>query len=212
MSEFNEDYFIRGKDKGVSNYENYRWMEERTLKFANNVYNHFKMDITSSFLDFGCARGYTVKAMRILGVTDSKGYDISEWAIANCDPDVVGLVSSTLPLRVDYALAKDVLEHIRYEHLVSTVKDLISRVDEAALFIVPLAREVNQKYVRYEDELDVTHMIRWTLHEWMEFFWSEGIREEFTVEGSWHIPGLKPTSLSHPRSCGFITLRRTSQG
>lgn len=210
-NQFDEDYFIRGIETGKSNYENYRWMPERTIPFAHELYRTLGMCVLDSFLDFGCARGYTVRALRELGFRNAKGYDTSEWAIANCDPAVMGLVSDKLPDHFDFCLAKDVFEHIPISELVDVTGKLMSKLHKTMLVIVPLANESScGSYVRDEDNKDKTHLNCWTLTEWMDFFWRR-FSNDFEIEGSWHINGLKPTSLSHPKSCGFITLSRIAQ-
>lgn len=211
---FDEDYYLRGKSVGVSNYTDYRWLEEPTMALANRVIEVMDIKSGDTFLDYGCARGYLVKAMRRLGV-NAYGYDISEWAVQNCDPEVARYVYS-LPLAItesiDHIWCKDTAEHMESSVLASTLEWMKKKARKSILFIVPLVKGGtgynidNQWYVREEDNLDKTHIIRWTLERWMEFMWSDG--EEWQLQGSWHIPGLKPASLSHPKSCGFVTLMR----
>lgn len=210
---FNEDYYLNGKKTGVSNYVDYRWLEEPTMALAKRVIEVMDIKPGDTFLDYGAARGYLVKAMRRLGV-NAQGYDISEWAVQNCDPEVKGLMSNFHPnADFDHIWCKDTAEHMESSVLASTFEWMKKKARKSILFIVPLVKGGtgynidNQWYVREEDNLDKTHIIRWTLERWMEFMSSDG--EEWQLQGSWHIPGLKPASLSCPKSCGFITIRRT---
>lgn len=158
-----------------------------------------------TLLDFGCARGYTVRALRELGV-EAFGYDISQWAIENCDPAVKNYVSSSFGGSIqDFVFMKDCAEHIPVKELARIVELLLLSTRKALLFIVPLAKETDGEYVRPEDNLDVTHVIRWTLKDWQYFLNSP----DFSTISTYHIDGLKPTSKSAPQSCGFILLRRT---
>ena len=77
---FDEKYFEDGVRNRVSAYENYRWMPERTIREASSIINAIKFD---TVLDYGCAKGFMVYAMRLLG-KDAYGVDISEYAIENC--------------------------------------------------------------------------------------------------------------------------------
>lgn len=208
-STFNEDYFLRGPSKGVSNYVDYSWQEGPTMALAKRVIEVFGIKENETLLDYGTARGYLPKALRRLGVP-AFGFDISEWAIKNCDPEVELYVSNNpefLKSDYDYVYGKDVMEHLDIALLRATIDQLLLRCRQSMFIIVPLSREINGPYVRKEDNQDATHVIRWPLQEWMEFLQMR-CGETFTLTGSWHIPGLKPTSFSSPRSCGFFRMDR----
>ena len=212
QSPFNEDYYLRGKEVGVSNYTDYRWLEEPTMALAKRVIEVMNIKPGETFLDYGASRGYLVKAMRRLGVI-AWGCDISEWAVRNCDPEVTRYLSfGPMQDDFDHIWCKDTAEHMDSQELARTVTWMEKAAKKSILFIVPLARGQGNFplwYVRDEDNQDKTHIIRWTLEQWMEFVWAEGISgKEWQLQGSWHIPGLKPASLPHPKSCGFISLTR----
>lgn len=205
-SPFNEDYFIRGKASGVSNYENYRWLPHLTIPACRKIAAHLGAHPHDSFIDVGCSRGYYVRGLRECGMK-AFGYDVSEWAVSNCDPEVIEWVSTTMPRRAfDWALLKDVAEHIEKLHLVHLVDWLHRSITKGMLFIVPLAERTGGRYVRQEDELDVTHINRWTLEDWLRFL--EDHAPEFNVSASYHIHGIKPASQQVHHSCGFLTLLR----
>jgi len=158
-----------------------------------------------TLLDVGCSRGFCVRALRENGV-EAFGYDISQWAIENCDPTVKSYVSLNLgECEYDFIWSKDTMEHLTPPELKALANTLTARTRKALLLIVPLAKETDGEYVRPEDNLDVTHVIRWTLKDWFQFLWNP----DFRIVGTYHIDGLKPTSKSAPQSCGFILLRRT---
>lgn len=207
---FDEDYFIRGKELGLSNYVDYSWMGERTLQMARAIQWHLAMRNGNTCLDYGCSRGYLVKALRILGI-EATGQDISKWAIENCDPDVRLFVQcrSEVDGIYDFLTCKDVAEHIPFANLSTLMRRLTQSVRRGMLFVVPLASVNDGPYLREEDEMDATHVIRWTLEQWIQFM--EDYTEDFTVQGSYHIPGIKPASRDVAHSCGFLTLRRFHQ-
>lgn len=206
---FDETYFMDGVKSGKSNYENYSWMPERTLAFARRYVDHIGIRPQHSILEIGCARGFLVKALRQM-YFDVWGYDISEWAIKNCDPEVQSRVHGIVVHdEYDHIISKDCLEHVPEKELEKLVDKMISLARASILIIVPLSSEVGGSYVRTEDNMDATHVIRWPLEKWMEFLQSRLKNDDWNVSGSWHLNGLKPTSLTHPKSCGFLTLRRT---
>lgn len=205
--QYDETYYLRGKDAGVSNYQDYRWLPRLTVPMARRLIDFLGIRPGSSLLDFGCARGYLVKALRHLWV-DAHGCDISEWAIANCDPEVKDYVSTTLPdARFDYMVAKDVLEHLTLAELGPTLLTLTDNTRIAMLVIVPLTEEAGGSYVRAEDNMDATHQIRWPLPIWLEYM-EDVLPENLNVSASWRCPGLKPACAASPKSCGFFVIRR----
>lgn len=206
MSDFDEDYFLRGKDTGVSNYEDYRWLPEQTLAYACSLAGVLGMTPRDTCLDYGCARGYLVKALRMMGVK-AEGYDISDWAIQNADPDVAGLVSTHFPMKsFDYVISKDTLEHIEEEALRFVLPRLFHLSIRGGLVIVPLTREDGGEYFRDEDESDRTHKIRWTFGTWMGNLGC--LLPNWNVWGSLHIEGIKRASGESPGSTGFFKIER----
>lgn len=182
------------------------------MALARQVIRVMDIQRQGVFLDFGCARGYLVKALRRLDVA-AYGCDISEWAIQNCDPEVKEFVSTRFPVNYfEHIWLKDVAEHLEPCDLKQVLWEVGKLALKSVMLIVPLEQAGTGKYVREEDNFDKTHKICWTLEKWMDALSDalrgKGNREGFAIQGSWHIPGLKPTSLSHPKSCGFITLRR----
>jgi Cyclopropane fatty acid synthase and related methyltransferases len=211
QSPYTEDYYLRGPEKGLSNYVDYRWQEEPTMALARRIAEVLGIEPGETVLDWGCARGYLVKAFRKIGV-NSYGYDISEWAIQNCDPEVRNVVSTNVGAdeggEWDHIVSKDTLEHLESIDLMRTADLILKFAQVSILIMVPLTERVGGQYVRREDDMDTTHKIRWPLEDWMEFFRRRILGEEWVLQGSWHIPSLKPTSLTHPKSCGFILLTR----
>jgi len=138
-SEFNEDYFLRGKELGISGYENYRWLPDLTIPMAARIVCHLDIKKTHTVLDFGCARGYTVKAMRRLGY-EAWGYDVSQWALANADESVkqylIANESALFKKSFDWVIAKDVLEHV--ENVKCAIIALMEMAKVGVFVVVPL--------------------------------------------------------------------------
>lgn len=206
MNAFTEDYFLRGPESGLSNYKDYSWKPELTVPACKKVAEYFGMRRGDSLLDVGCSRGYYVRALRVLGYR-AFGYDVSEWAVKNCDPEVAEYVSNEFPKRAfDWVLAKDVLEHIPSADLAPLVEMLNDKATKGMLFIVPLADTTGGAYLRKEDEMDSTHIIRWPLNVWITFL--EDHAPDFNVNASYNIHGIKPAAAKERHSTGFFTLIR----
>lgn len=211
MSEpYDADYFLRGKESGKSLYTDYRWLPDLTLPMCKAIAEHMGMKPPASILDYGCARGYLVKAFRELKF-EAMGVDISKWAIENCDPEIRSFVSNDLtqllPVRyVDYVIAKDVLEHIPEDQLKTTISFLYSVMRRGMLVVVPLAPRMHSPYVVPEYEQDVTHRIRMNLADWYDLL-SELGGNRWDVIASYRMPGVKDNYFdTHPKGNGFFKI------
>ena len=210
MSEqYDADYYLRGKSSGKSLYEDYHWLPDLTLPMARAIINHAKIDAFDKVLDFGCARGYVVKAFREMGY-DAWGVDVSEWAIKNCDSDVKHYVQWTydsLPLQpqeFDWVIAKDVLEHV--PNVADTIDTLMGVAKHGIFVVVPLAAVDGFQYVVPGYEKDVTHIHRFTLPTWARGF----IRPGWSAEARYRLKGVKDNYYQPgwETGNGFITARR----
>ena len=86
-NKFNKDYFTDGIAKGISCYENYRWIPELTYPMAHSFYNFLELRKNSNVLEYGCANGFLVKCLKDFGV-NSFGVDISSYAIENSKEEI----------------------------------------------------------------------------------------------------------------------------
>lgn len=214
-SQYDEDYFLRGKETGKSLYHDYRWLPELTLPMAEMIAKHLSMTPLSmtpsgSVLDFGCARGYLVRAFTELGY-DAEGIDASDWAIANADPAIkkcVG-VATTVTGEHDWIIAKDVLEHLALYELVALLPDFAKAAKKGVFIVVPLSPASGCEYVVPEYEKDITHNIRWPLSRWVTEMYS-AFDETWEISARHRIVGIKDNYAGWPRGNGFITCRTIS--
>jgi cyclopropane fatty-acyl-phospholipid synthase-like methyltransferase len=207
--QYDADYFLRGKQTGKSLYTDYKWMPELTIPMAARMVAHCGIAPEDTILDFGCARGYLVKALRRLGY-NAWGYDVSQWALDNSDEQVREYLicndSALFSQSFDWVIAKDVLEHVDgIAQAIGTLKD-ISR--KGVLAIVPLAHVVrgspHPQYDVPEYELDVTHIHRRPLAWWTGHFHQAG----WSVEARYRVEGIKDNYQQYPTGNGFIVCRR----
>lgn len=188
--QYDEAYYERGVETGKSCYSNYRWLPDLTIPMAMTMIDYMGIRPTQSVLDFGCAKGYSVKAMRILH-REAYGIDVSAYAIENVNADVApycalvdDLEGWSVTHRYDHVIAKDVLEHVPYDDIDATLQS-IARMTQSLLVIVPLGE--NGKYIIPAYESDVTHQIRESAA-----WWCERLERVFAaVKWTHHVPGLK---------------------
>lgn len=202
-NQYDADYYLRGKQTGKSLYENYRWMPELTKPMVSRMIAHLGIQPHHTILDFGCARGYTVRAFREMGY-DAWGHDISQWALENADKEASNyLICNNSALwadSFDWVIAKDVLEHV--EDLEVTVESLKEIARLGIFVVVPLAH--GEFYDVEEYEADVTHIHRRPISWWMSQLCQDG----WSVEGRYRLPGIKDNYSQYPTGNGFITCRR----
>lgn len=163
---FDRDYYEDGPATGKSLYQNFRWIPELTIPLAHHlaIRCNFKQD--DLILDYGCAKGYIVKALRLLNYK-AYGVDISEYAVSQAPKDVEKYIELIVPGQkipsYDWIITKDTLEHIPYSELDLHLENLADG-SRNIFIMVPLGD--GKKYNIKAYELDLTHHIRENLNWW----------------------------------------------
>lgn len=84
---YGREYFDGTRDTG---YGGYRY-DGRWVPIAEDVVRHFNLKPGQRVLDVGGAKGFLVKdLMKACPGLEAFGLDISEYAVMNCEPEVVG--------------------------------------------------------------------------------------------------------------------------
>ena len=190
---YDEDYFERGEELGLSCYTDYHWMPTRTLTTASDIIRRAGIKRSDVVLDYGCAKGFLVKALRWLGY-EAYGYDTSKYAIDNCDEEVSEFLNDNIPDGVgfDVVICKDTAEHIPYEEIDAFLLSIHDLTSYKAIFIIPLGSGKKFNIPRYE--LDVTHQIRGTKEYWIQKIIEAGFEiGEVTdnldkIKPNWNVP------------------------
>ena len=209
---FDREYFEYGAVTGVSGYTNYRWMPELTLRMAYHLVRQLPIEAGQSILDFGCAKGYLVKALRLFDF-EAYGADISRYAIENCDTEVRGFCRriedvgdpALFPQAYDWIVAKDVLEHVEEDDLRLFLK--LAARHAGNLFVVgPLAADDDcGHYIVPDYDQDATHVIAKSLDWWADMLANSGWRVDLKTT---HIMGCKENwRLRWPDGNGFLRAR-----
>lgn len=85
--QYGYEYFDASRDTG---YGGYRY-DGRWVAIAEDMVAHWKLKPGGRVLDVGCAKGFLVKdLMKVCPGLEVFGVDISEYALLNCEPEVVG--------------------------------------------------------------------------------------------------------------------------
>jgi SAM-dependent methyltransferase len=83
--EYGETYFDGPREYGYGGYS----YDGRWFPVAADIIEHFGLQPGDRVLDVGCAKGFLVKDLLAAGI-DAYGVDVSEYALMNCEPEVVG--------------------------------------------------------------------------------------------------------------------------
>ena len=182
---FDYNYFEDGVKNRVSGYENYKWMPERTIREASSITNNIAFD---NVLDFGCAKGFLVYALRLLG-KEAYGVDISTYAINNCHPNVsdyLSIIKSADDISTiwDLIIAKDVLEHIPKDEIPFILKKLRHKC-KSILVAVPLG-DGNRFRIR-EYEMDITHVTKESEEWWLSTIVEAGFKIHYFDYSFYHL-------------------------
>ena len=82
---YGQEYFDGSRDYG---YGGYRY-DGRWQQVTRDIIEHFSLSPGDRVLDVGAAKGFLVHDMLTEGL-DAYGLDISEYALMNCHPNVIG--------------------------------------------------------------------------------------------------------------------------
>ena len=173
MHLFTKDYYEDGVRKHISGYENYKWMPTRSIPEALDIQNYFDFD---TCVDYGCAKGFLVHALRILG-SKAFGEDMSEYAINNCHPAVKDYLSLPNKKIYDLLICKDMLEHVE-EVDIPAVLHLFKQKSDQFFFTIPLGD--NDRFRIREYEVDITHVTKKDEEWWIKTFEKNGF-ESFII-------------------------------
>lgn len=206
LNQFNEDYYERGVQLGISGYSDYRWLPDLTIPMCQNIIQYLNIKKDHTILDFGCAKGYTVKALNDLGY-NCLGTDISEYAISRAPASVKDKLvlydeehRMFQSMHFDFVIAKDVFEHIKPEDL-EGILSVLSAISSTIFCVIPLGE--NGKYVVPEYEGDITHVVREGMEWWRRFFQKNGLEVRSSV---YRVPGVKDNWSHYKKGNGFFVL------
>lgn len=192
---FDRDYYEDGVRKHLSGYQEYKWMPTRSIPEAMDIINNFTFN---SCVDYGCAKGFLVHALRILG-KDAYGEDISEYAINNCHPKVKKYLSLPNNKLYDLLIAKDILEHVPENTLPSLLKQFTTK-SKQFFFVIPLGD--NDMFRIREYEVDITHVTKKDEEWWIDLFKSCNIK---ITKFSYSLGSIKEKWINtYPYGNGFF--------
>ena len=207
MKLYDKEYYEHGIESGKSCYNNYRWIPELTIPMCSRMIENLQIGVDETILDFGCAKGFSVHAFRLLG-RHCWGYDISEYAISLCPSEIKEYTSFDISYFDDYSfdwiIAKDVLEHVSYDDI-DSILNWINSKSKNVFIVVPLGSDNKYNVPAYE--LDKTHIIKEDINWWRDKIEKCGFSD---VSASYLMAGLKENWSHFKQGNGFFVGRSSN--
>jgi SAM-dependent methyltransferase len=86
---FGKEYFDGAREQGYGGY----YYDGRWVPIAEDIVRHFCLKPGDRVLDVGCGKGFLVKdLMKCCPGLEAFGLDVSEYAVMNCEPEVIGRI------------------------------------------------------------------------------------------------------------------------
>ena len=183
---FDKSYYENGPQAAKSLYQNYRWMPELTIPLAHHIIQSMGIMHDQTVMDFGCAKGFLVNAMRLLGI-EAYGVDVSEYAVSQIEEGTrkwCGVIKPQENLvcaegGYDWILCKDILEHIPYDKIDEQLK-VLRKGGKKIMAMIPLGD--GEKYIIESYEHDKSHFIREDVLWWHDRFEGAGFHVNISTK------------------------------
>lgn len=183
---FDEDYFEKGEKSNYKGYEDYPFFKD----FANFIKWNYNPD---SAYDVGCAKGFIVKHLRLLGVK-AYGCDISPYAIEKNHEESKPYVvvkdfskdfenyNMIIP-KFDVVLSLDVIEHIPEDRLKIFAHNLFAITGKFLILSTPI---IPEGLPSTDGGKDKSHISLHSENYWTNLFKECGFK--FIGRTKWSIP------------------------
>lgn len=172
--QYGQAYFDGPRDVG---YGGYRY-DGRWKPVAKDIIAHYGLKPGDKVLDVGCAKGFLIKDLLAEGI-DAYGIDVSEYAILNCEPEVVGRLhlgsaeKLLFPDRsFDVVLAINSLHNLKRPALIEALKEMKRLARRGKFLQVDSFRTPEQKEI-FESWVLTAYTYGYP-HEWEEIFAEAG--------------------------------------
>jgi SAM-dependent methyltransferase len=183
--QYGREYFDAGRDTGYGGYV----YDGRWIPVAHDIVEHFGLTAGSRVLDVGAAKGFLVKDLAIAcpGL-EAFGLDISAYALAHCEPEVVGRLhlgsADALPFpddSFDAVISINTLHNLERDRCIVALQELM-RVARGGCYV-----QVDSYRTEAERELFLSWVLTARTHDfpdgWRKLFAEAG----YTGDYGWTI-------------------------
>ncbi len=170
---FSKSYFDGDRQQG---YGGYYYDPKFWTRTANYIINFYNLDSSSIVLDIGCAKGFLIKDLLLTGkIKDVFGIDISQYALENCESEVLDNVlmanAKNLPFKdqkFDLVLAINTIHNLEFSDCLDSLRE-INRVSKKFAFV--MVDGWDNEYERLElDNWILTAKTVKSRSDWLDIF------------------------------------------
>ena len=174
--QYGQMYFDGPREYGYGGYK----YDGRWVPVAKDIISHYNLKPGHRVLDIGCAKGFLVKDLlsECPGL-DVYGLDISEYALLNCEPEVIGRLhlgsAEKLPFpdnSFDCVLAINIIHNLTRDKVKLALQE-IERISKGKSFI-----QVDSYHTPEQKELFESWVLTAEYHDypdkWIELFREAG--------------------------------------
>lgn len=183
--QYGHEYFDGLREYGYGGYS----YDGRWVPVAADIVEHFGLEAGARVLDVGCAKGFLVKDLVDQGI-DAFGIDVSEYALLNCMPDIVGRLHLGNAANLIFpdgsfgaVLAINSIHNLPREGCLTALTEIERLAPGRGFVQVDAYRTLQEKRV-FEDWV-LTAMFHGFPEEWLELFDEAG----YTGDWNWTLIG-----------------------
>lgn len=181
--EYGEAYFDGPREYG---YGGYRY-DGRWVAIAEDMVEHWGLKPGMRVLDLGCAKGFLVKDFMIaLPGLEAFGLDISEYALLNCEPEVVGRlhlgdIHNPLPFpdhSFDAVICLNTLHNLKRPDLIRALQE-IERVTKDSKAYIQVDSYRNEEERELFEDWVLTAYTHHYPDDWKQLFDEAGYKGDY---------------------------------
>jgi ubiquinone/menaquinone biosynthesis C-methylase UbiE len=179
--QYGKDYFDGSRNHG---YGGYRY-DGRWVSVAETFIAHWGLKPGDRVLDIGCAKGFLVKDfLKVCPEIEVFGIDISEYALMNCEPEVVGRLHLGNALKLPFpdgsftaAISLNTLHNLERQQCIEAIKEM-QRVAPGKGYIQVDAYRTEEEEHIFEKWV-LTAKTHGYPHQWLKIFEEAGYTGDY---------------------------------
>lgn len=176
------DYFDGDRAYGYGGY-NY---DGRWQKIATDIIDHWGLKKGMKLLDIGCAKGFLVKDLLLSDNNiDSYGIDISDYALKNCEKEVVGRLHLGNMIRLPFpdnsfeaVTCINTLHNLKRNDCITAIKEMSRICSTDKIYIQVDSYRKEEEKELFEDWV-LTAYTHYYPDKWQELFREAGFKGEY---------------------------------